>query len=208
MLARTLISACCALIASTATTSWAEQPNPKPATPNTNQSAADGWAPIFGFGVVGGYGQLPGPAIGWMFSGGFRTPSFSIALEGRTLYDFIVEDPKAPNIFLRADTIAFPLCIHGRRLYGCLVAEIESIKNNVWPFGIPLHHYKWSNKLGIAIRSGYDSPPIQKLFGIPTHLRPFVQLGIYSSPRRIEINDNVLWESGSVHFTLGCTYGF
>lgn len=211
MLARMLLPVCAALVASTATTAWAQQPKPDGRTSKVNQPVANDSEPplaFLHFGVVWGYGQLPGPAVGWMFSGGYRTPSFSIGLEGRTLYDVIVDNPRAPNLFLYAQTVAFPMCGHGRFLYGCLVAQVESLVARVSPFGNTLPHDKWSNKLGIAIRVGYDSPPLRRIIGIPTHLRPFVELGIYSSPRRIEINDNLLWESGAFHFATGCTYGF
>lgn len=208
MLVKKLIAALIASSAiTTATTTWAEQPRPKPVTPNTNQVAADGWAPIFGLGVVGSYGQLPGPAIGWIFAVGVRVNSLSIGLELRSSYDIFVENPMAPNIHLYNQNAAFPLCVYSRYLHGCMIVQFEKLGNIEWPVGAPLTRSKDSTKLGIALRGGYNSPPIQRVIDLTLSFRPYLELGIYASPRRVEINDNLLWQSGIVHFALGCTYG-
>lgn len=207
MLAKKLLPACCALIASTAATAWAQQPKSKGTSSNAEQRTDMGWRPIAAFGVVGGYGQLPGPAIGWTFAVGFRFPAFSIGFELRSFYDILVENPKAPNIHLFNENAAFPLCVHSRYLYGCLIVQLEKLSNIEWPVGVPLTHYKDSTKLGIALRGGFSSPPIQRILDVTTSFRPYLELGIYASPRRIEINDNVLWQSGMLHFAMGCTYG-
>lgn len=205
MVNKTLLAACCAVVASAATSAWAEQ-NPK-ATASASSHSENGWRPHLGLGVVGGHGQLPNDAAGFMTYLGFRKHAFSVALELRFLYDFIVENPKAPNIFLFTSNLALPLCTYSRIWHGCLIAQLESLGYDERLIGIPLDHAKSSHKLGVAMRGGFHSPPLSTLFGYDMALRAFLELGIYASPRRIEINDKLLWQSGMLHFAIGVTYG-
>jgi len=205
MLARKILAACCTLMAAPAS-AWAEQPNPKAAVSASNH-AEDYWRPYLGLGVVGGYGQLPGPAAGFMTYVGMRRNTFSVALETRFLYDFIVENPKAPNVFLFSYNIALPLCTSSRLLHGCIIVQYESLKYDERLIGIPLYYAKSSHKLGAAIRGGINPPPLSTFLGEKTQIRVYMELGLYASPRRVEFNDKLLWQSGMFHFALGCTYG-